>query len=198
MGALQTLFDTDRRLAIVPNVGPLVMPDHQGSSTAQSIHPKPTSLFSHNDQQNTWQALGARRRDARLGRAHGRPADAPQHQRRCSPRSRPSGNAVWLAGASVRQYQVSTSGAIRMGVDGNGRVFGSADVGAAMQRIVSQLARHARVRSRPRRRGRPFDRRRLALRSALKPASDPLFGTAAGERHLQRRTPIRSCSTTTR
>ena len=84
---------------------------------------------------------------------------------------------MWLAGASVRQYQVSTSGAIRMGVDGNGRIFNSADVGAAMQRIVSRSrgthvfeADMAAVASRS------LDAE-LALRSALKPASDPLFGT---------------------
>ena len=48
-----------------------------------------------------------------------------------------AGNAVWLAGDSIQQYQVGSNGAIRMGTDSNGRIFGSADVGAAMQRIVS-------------------------------------------------------------
>ena len=56
MGALRTLFDTDKRLAIVPNIGPLVIPTTK-AQYGQSSHPKPASLFSHNDQQNTWQAL---------------------------------------------------------------------------------------------------------------------------------------------
>src|SRR5262245_25593860 len=50
MGALQTLFNTDRRLAIVPNIGPLVIPTTK-AQYGQSSHPKPASLFSHNDQQ---------------------------------------------------------------------------------------------------------------------------------------------------
>jgi uncharacterized protein (DUF1501 family) len=68
--ALQALFNTDRRLAIVPNVGPLVLPTTK-AQVAMASHPKPASLFSHNDQQNTWQAL-APEGATRLGRAHGR------------------------------------------------------------------------------------------------------------------------------
>ena len=56
MGSLQTMFDTDKRLAILPNIGPLVMPTTK-AQYGQNAHPKPASLFSHNDQQNTWQAL---------------------------------------------------------------------------------------------------------------------------------------------
>ena len=149
MGALQTLFNADRRLAIVPNVGPLVHADQQAAVRPVRAHPKPISLFSHNDQQNTWQALAPEGATHGLGRPPGRPADQPQQPAACSPPSRPRGYAVWLAGASVRQYQVSTSGAIRMGVDGNGRIFGSADRRRrdAAHRVAR--ARHARVRSRP-------------------------------------------------
>jgi uncharacterized protein (DUF1501 family) len=66
-----------------------------------------------------------------------------------------------------------------LGTDGNGRIYGSADVGAAMQRIVGGHARHACVRSatwRPSH-GAPSTPK-LALRTALKPPSDGLFGTA--------------------
>ena len=135
MGSLQTMFDADKRLAILPNIGPLVMPTSK-AQYGQNTHPKPASLFSHNDQQNTWQALapegatrgwGGRMGDL-LASGNGKPVFTSISA---------AGNAVWLAGESIQQYQVSTNGAIRMGTDGNDRVFGSADVGAAMQRIVS-------------------------------------------------------------
>ena len=48
MGSLQTLFNTDKRLAILPNIGPLVMPTTK-AQYSQNAHPKPASLFSHND-----------------------------------------------------------------------------------------------------------------------------------------------------
>jgi uncharacterized protein (DUF1501 family) len=175
MGALQTLFNTDRRLAIVPNIGPLVIPTTK-PQYGQSNHPKPANLFSHNDQQNTWQALapegatqgwGGRLADMLMSR-NGRPVFTAISS---------SGSAVWLAGASVRQYQVSTNGAIRMGIDGNGRIYNSADVGAAMQRIVSRSrGTHVLEADMAAVADRSLDAE-LALRNALKPGSDPLFGT---------------------
>ena len=85
---------------------------------------------------------------------------------------------MWLAGDSIQQYQVGSNGAIRMGIDGNGRVFGSADVGAAMQRIVSSTrGTHVFERDMAALGARAIDAE-LALRTALKPASDALFGTA--------------------
>ncbi|MBN8508084.1 MAG: DUF1501 domain-containing protein [Burkholderiales bacterium] len=176
MGALQALFNSDRRLAILPNIGPLVMPTTK-AQYGQGAHPKPQNLFSHNDQQNTWQALGPEGATRGWG---GRMGDAlaAMNAMPVFTAISASGNAVWLAGESVQQYQVGTGGAIRMGADGNGRVFGSADVGAALQRIVTAT-----------RGGHVFERdiaalgRRAidaetALRSALKAPSDPLFGTA--------------------
>jgi uncharacterized protein (DUF1501 family) len=176
MGSLQSMFNTDKRLAIVPNVGPLIMPTTK-AQYGQNAHPKPASLFSHNDQQNTWQAMapegatrgwGGRMGDALAG-MNGMPVFTSISA---------SGNAVWLAGDSVQQYQVGGSGAIRMGTDSNGRIYGSADVGTAMQRIVSGT-----------RGGHVFERdlaavgkrsldAEVALRSALRPASVAAFGTA--------------------
>lgn len=175
MGSLQTLFNTDRRLAVLTNVGPLLRPTNK-AQYGQASHPKPPSLFSHNDQANTWQAL------APEGATHGwggRLADML-----VSMNSKPvftavsaSGSAVWLSGTQVRQYQVSTGGAIRMGVDGSGRVYGSAGVGAAMKRIVARTsAAHVFERDVAAVAQRSLDAE-AALSGALKPASDPLFGT---------------------
>ena len=176
MGTLQTMFNTDKRLAIVANVGPLVMPTTK-AQYAQSTFPKPASLFSHNDQQNTWQTF--KPEGATIGWG-GRLGDllASQNSRSVFTAISAAGNAVWLSGQSVQQYQVSTNGAIRLGADSNGKVYGSADVAAALQRIVSgtrgthvfetDLAAVAQ---------RSIDAE-TTLRTALKAASDPLFGTA--------------------
>jgi len=56
MGSLQTMFNTDKRLAIISNVGTLVEPltkDTYNNGKGR----RPASLFSHNDQQNTWMSF---------------------------------------------------------------------------------------------------------------------------------------------
>ena len=176
LGSLQTLFNVDKRLAIVPNVGPLVMPTNKLQYGTASF-PKPARLYSHNDQQNTWQALGPEGTTLGWG---GRMGDvlAGQNSRPVFTAISASGNSVWLAGESVKQYQVGPGGAIAMGVDTAGRVYGSTDVGAALQRLATNT-----------RSTHPFDadlaavaRRsidaELLLRTALRPASDAPFGTA--------------------
>ncbi len=134
LGAVQTLFNTERRLAILPNIGPLVMPTTKAQYTLSS-HPKPANLYSHNDQTNTWMALGPEgvtkgwggRMGDRLAMYNALPVFTSVSA---------TSNSVWLAGQSVNQYQVSASGAIRLGVDGGGRVYGSTAVGQALHRIA--------------------------------------------------------------
>lgn len=88
-----------------------------------------------------------------------------------------TGNSVWLAGEQALPYQVGNDGAIRLGVDAHGQLFDSSVAGAALQRIASSA-----------RRGTPLDAdgaavgaRSIAaeqlLRTALRPACDPAFGT---------------------
>ena len=50
------------RLAVLPNVGPLIAPTTkaQYQSAASSGHPLPPQLFSHNDQQDQWHSLRGR------------------------------------------------------------------------------------------------------------------------------------------
>jgi uncharacterized protein (DUF1501 family) len=182
LGSLRTLHDSDRRLAILPNIGPLVQPLTKAEYVA-GIVPRPPRLFSHNDQQNTWQALAPE--GARTGWA-GRMGDlvAAQNGLPVFTAISASGNAVWLSGDTVQQYQVNTTGAIALGVNTAGQVFGSADVGATLQRMASTAGGSSGTR-----RPHPFDadlaavaRRSIdaeaLLRTALRPASDAAFGTA--------------------
>lgn len=177
MGSLQSMFDTDRRLAIVANVGPLIRPTSK-AQYSQASHPKPASLFSHNDQQNTWQALAAEGATRGWG---GRMGDAlaSMNSRTVFTSVSASGNAVWLAGQTVQQYQVSTNGAIRMGADSNGRVYGSADVATALQRLAaSSRSNHVFERDLAAISTRSIDAE-TTLRTALRAPSDAAFGTAS-------------------
>jgi uncharacterized protein (DUF1501 family) len=143
----------------------------------QNSHPKPASLFSHNDQQNTWQSFKTEGATVGWG---GRLGDllAAQNSRAIFTSISAAGNAVWLSGQNVKQYQVSTNGAIRLGADSGGRVYGSTDVAAALERIVStsrtghlidtDLAAISK---------RSLDAE-VALRTTLKDPGNPLFGTA--------------------
>jgi uncharacterized protein (DUF1501 family) len=175
LGAVQGLFNTDKRVALLPNIGPLIQPTTK-AQYFQSTYAKPARLFSHNDQQNTWQALGPEGTTLGWG---GRLGDAL-----ASSNTRPvftaisaTGNAVWLAGNDVKQYQVTSNGAIALGVNGAGQVYGSADVGSALQRVVTTS-----------RTGHPFDadvatvsvraiEAEANLRTSLRPPSDTDFGT---------------------
>jgi uncharacterized protein (DUF1501 family) len=172
---VRTLFNVDKRVALLPNIGPLVLPTTK-LQVNQNSHPKPARLYSHNDQQNTWQALGPEGSVLGWG---GRLGDvlASANTRPVFTAVSAAGNAVWLAGTNVKQYQVTSNGAIQLGVNTQGAVYGSADLGAALLRVATTP-----------RTGHPFDAdvasvaaraidAELNLRTSLRPPSDPLFGT---------------------
>jgi len=135
--AVRDLFNAGR-LAIVPNIGPLVQPTTKADYKNISF-PKPASLYSHNDQQSTWQTLAAEGATAGWG---GRMGDllASQNSSAIFTSISASGNAVWLTGQQVLQYQVSTSGAIRIGGNSD-KLFGSA---LAMEKMRN-IMRNARI-----------------------------------------------------
>jgi uncharacterized protein (DUF1501 family) len=125
MGPLQSLF-SQGRLAILANVGTLIQPTTKTQYQARSV-PLPTSLFSHNDQQSTWQALSTE--GARTGWG-GRFADLVAGMNGGNTlftAVSTAGNAVFLSGQSVVQYQLSTGAqpaVVITGQSGN-TLFGS-------------------------------------------------------------------------
>jgi len=176
MGTLQTMFDSDRRLAILSNVGPLVMPTTK-AQYGQASHPKPARLYSHNDQQSTWQAMAPEGATRGWG---GRMGDAlaAMNTRAVFTAISAGGGAVWLNGNSIQQYQVGAAGSIRLGANGAGQVYGSTAVAAALERIVgSARGSHAFETDVAAISQRAIDAE-ATLRTALKPASDAAFGTA--------------------
>jgi uncharacterized protein (DUF1501 family) len=175
MGTLQTMFNTEKRLAIVPAIGPLIVPTTKAQFELPS-YPRPGRLASHNDQQISWMAMSNEGATSGWG---GRMADrlVAGNTNAVFTAISVSGNEVWLSGQTVRQYRVGAEGAVALGVDANEQVFGSSSIAAALQRISSR-ARSSHV----------FEADLAAiakrsieaeavLRTALPLASDSAFGT---------------------
>lgn len=120
--------------AIVSNVGPLVRPITKAEFVAGKD--VPAKLFSHNDQASTWQSLAPE--GARSGWG-GRMGDILM-----SANAQPvftavsaSGNAVFLSGSSVSQYQVGVEGPVSANAMGSANVFSSTSAGNALQRAYA-------------------------------------------------------------
>lgn len=135
---LQALFNVQKRLAVVANVGTLVEPiDRDGYIARTRAFPK--KLFSHNDQQSEWQTFSPEGASTGWG---GRIADIFEAGNGNSLFTTISvgDNSAWLAGQTVKQYRLGAAGAIRVGTspDGQGkpRTYGSDVVAAALERIV--------------------------------------------------------------
>jgi uncharacterized protein (DUF1501 family) len=133
LAQIKDLFDGGRA-AIISNVGPLVMPTTLAQYKAASV-PLPRKLFSHNDQQSLCQAY------APEGAAYGwggRMGDlmAANNANPIFTSISASGNAVFLAGKTVNQYQVSASGAVP--VSGlSGSLFGAPAGSNPLKAIIS-------------------------------------------------------------
>jgi uncharacterized protein (DUF1501 family) len=135
---LKPLFDSGK-LAIQLNVGPLIQPTTVAQYNAKSVR-LPAKLFSHNDQQSTWQS------DLPEGAVSGwggRVGDLMLAGNGNSVFSCISvtGDAVFLSGQQAVQYQISTNGAVPI----NGIIsslYGSATAQAALRTLVSAPSSH--------------------------------------------------------
>ncbi|MDB6002438.1 MAG: hypothetical protein JWP52_4137 [Rhizobacter sp.] len=197
MGALRDLFASGR-LAVLPNIGTLVQPLTK-AQYASAAAKKPPKLFSHNDQTSTWQTLqpeggsvgwGGRMGDL-LASANSHGAVTSSVFTSISA----AGNAGFLAGREVLQYQLSPSGAIRIG--GN-TLFGS----SAAPDILRDIVRHARTDSLFEQDhaavvGRSIDAQ-LLIAAALPSARATPFGTpgAGADPLLQYDNPLRGAKET--
>ncbi len=130
--------------AIVANVGPLVRPVTKVDYAAGVG--LPAKLFSHNDQASTWQSLAPEGAPSGWG---GRMGDILM-----SANAQPvftaistSGNAVFLSGGNVSQYQVGPEGPVLAGSMSAASVFGSTSVSAALQKAYAANATTERLQS---------------------------------------------------
>jgi len=136
LSSFKTRWD-EGKLAVVANVGPLVVPTTRTQYQQRSV-PLPPKLFSHNDQQSAWQADEPLGEGASLGWG-GRLGDllASQNATGVFTCISASGNAVFLSGANVIQYQVSPSGPVS--ISGlSGTLYGSASATTAYRSLLTR------------------------------------------------------------
>ncbi|PAS98593.1 MAG: Tat pathway signal protein [Candidatus Dactylopiibacterium carminicum] len=110
LAPLHPLFQRGQ-MAVLANVGPLLVPIPDATAFKAGVIPRPPKLFSHNDQQAIWQAFSPE--GATLGWG-GRIADllASHNGSPLFTAVSASGSAVLLAGKQTLPYQITPEGAI--------------------------------------------------------------------------------------
>jgi uncharacterized protein (DUF1501 family) len=138
LAPLLPLFDAGK-LSVVLNVGTLVRPTSKAQYTAGSVQ-LPPKLFSHNDQQSYWQASSPEGATSGWG---GRMGDlyASGNGNATFTCVSVSGNAVYMAGKSAVQYQVTPNGSVPVAGIKN-PMFGSAACSQALQALMTQPRTH--------------------------------------------------------
>jgi uncharacterized protein (DUF1501 family) len=106
MAPVKTLFDAGR-LAVVANVGTLIRPITKTQYEARTVA-FPANLFSHNDQQSTWQAGQTEGARTGWGGRFGDLLTSLNGTGSLFTAVSTAGNAVFLSGQNVVQYQMST------------------------------------------------------------------------------------------
>ncbi|MFY7850824.1 MAG: hypothetical protein ACOVQ6_03415, partial [Brevundimonas sp.] len=140
MQPVKDLFDANR-LAVVANVGTLIQPITKAQFEGRTA-PFPANLFSHNDQQSTWQA--GQTEGARVGWG-GRFGDLLSSQNGTSSlftAISTAGNAVFLSGQSVVQYQMSTGAQPAVVITGQSgsNLFGSTVAPQRVREIITDTS----------------------------------------------------------
>jgi uncharacterized protein (DUF1501 family) len=140
MTAARYLFNNQRRLSMVANIGTLIEPTTKSQYMAGG-HPLPPKLGSHNDQESMWLALGAE--GARHGWA-GRMVDllASTESQTAFAAISTAGRTVWSSGPRVQTMAVTTAGGLPFGTDAQGLVEGSAVVADVLKRVSSRGRSH--------------------------------------------------------
>jgi uncharacterized protein (DUF1501 family) len=133
LSPLKPIFDAGR-MGVLLNIGTLIQPTTKAQYEAASV-PLPPRLFSHNDQQSVWQASnpegaasgwGGRIGDLLISGNTGAAFTAISV----------TGNAVYLSGRSIAQYQVSTNGSVP--IEGIGStLYGSAVAAQALRGLIA-------------------------------------------------------------
>lgn len=141
MTRLKALFDAGR-MAPLLNVGPLIAPLTlaQYNSSNQTANPRPAKLFSHNDQQSTWQSSKPEGATDGWGGRMGDLAMSSNANALFTCISA-TGNAVFLSGQQALTYQVSSSGALAVnGIKNN--LYSSSAGSAALRTLMTQTSNH--------------------------------------------------------
>jgi uncharacterized protein (DUF1501 family) len=138
MGRLKTIFDAGK-LGVLLNVGTLVQPTSLAQYYAQSV-PLPPKLFSHNDQQSVWQASTP---EGAISGWGGRMGDQflASNGNATFTCINVSGNAIFMAGQQVAQYQMASTGAVAINALTK-PMYGSQACADAMRSLITADRSH--------------------------------------------------------
>ena len=150
LAPLLPIFDA-QQMAVLLNVGTLIEPTSKTAYVNKSVR-LPPKLFSHNDQQSVWQSSLAEGATTGWG---GRMGDlfAASNGNATFTCVNVTGNAVYLAGDSAIQYQVTSNGSVPLTGLKN-PLFGSRACSDALRALVTAPrthlyeAEHARIMAR--------------------------------------------------
>lgn len=139
---MKVMFDGGK-LAALLNVGSLVTPLTlaQYKNPNRARYPLPPKLFSHNDQQCVWQAMGSEGASVGWGGRIGDLVLAGNEHALLTCISA-SGNAVFVSGDKALQYQISPEGAIAVKAFAEPE-YGSPAIGEVLRRLITQPRPHA-------------------------------------------------------
>jgi uncharacterized protein (DUF1501 family) len=142
LAPLKPLWD-GARLAVLANVGPLIVPCTKAQLDNRTV-PLPRQLFSHNDQQSTWQAGAVEGAPSGWG---GRIGDlfAAQNGNAIFTCTSVAGDAVWTSGNVTKGYQVSPNGSVKINALPGAfaaSLFGSPSASAALASLIGDGGSH--------------------------------------------------------
>ena len=136
MPRLKARFDQGV-MAPLLNVGPLIAPitKQQFESDDTVNFPRPAKLFSHNDQQSTWQSGSPEGSVSGWG---GRIGDlaASSNTNSMFTAINATGNAVFLSGDQIQPYGISSNGAIQINAIDR-RLYGSQAASDALRTLLT-------------------------------------------------------------
>ncbi|NMW31973.1 DUF1501 domain-containing protein [Altererythrobacter sp. RZ02] len=142
MPLLKSRFDQGN-MAPMLNVGPLLTPltKAQYESDDNTRFPRPANLFSHNDQQSTWQSSQPEGSPTGWG---GRMGDLAQSSNSNAMFTliNATGNAVFMNGEQAMPYQVSPDGATLINGLSRGRLYNSSAASTALDTLLKTHTGH--------------------------------------------------------
>lgn len=170
LAPLLPIFDAGQ-MAVMLNIGTLIQPTSKLAYSSRSV-PLPPKLFSHNDQQSVWQSSSPEGSTSGWG---GRIGDlfAAGNGNSTFTCVSAAGNAVYLAGKSAVQYQVTSNGSVPLTALAS-PLFGSRACSDALRALVTAPRSHLFEAEHTRVTKRAIDADAL-LRSAL--AANPALAT---------------------
>ena len=188
MGQMANLFNDDKKMGILLNVGPLLKPTTKDNYINAKLGDLPPKLFSHNDQFSLWQSgllegaegatqgWGGRLGDLFLS------SDTKSSHFTCI---NAAGNAVFMSGKDVLPYQVTSKGAVTISsLKTSTGVYGIEDCKTALGTLLNTSPSHWMEQEWARMMKSSIDNQQTVTEAITPTASNNYFRTSFGADNL--------------